>query len=156
MKRTPNQLPKEVKLMSTVQQILDDKGTEVLAIGPDDTVLEAISKMADNNVGSLVVLDGKKLVGIFSERNYARNVFLKGRSSPETLVRQIMSTHVVCVEPGQTVEECMAVMSDKRIRHLPVLDNNQMVGLVSIGDLVKNIIRDQKFVIDQLEHYISG
>jgi CBS domain-containing protein len=142
--------------MSTVQQILDDKGTEVLAIGPDDTVLDAISKMADNNVGSLVVLDGKKLVGIFTERNYARNVFLKGRSSPKTLVRQIMSTHVVCVEPGQTVEECMAVMSDKRIRHLPVLDNNQMVGLVSIGDLVKNIIRDQKFVIDQLEHYISG
>ena len=142
--------------MTTIQQILDEKGTEVLEIGPDETVLDAISKMADNNVGSLVVLADKKLAGIFTERHYARNVFLKGRSSPKTLVRQIMSTHCVCVTPQHTVEECMALMSDKRIRHLPVLDDNQIVGLVSIGDLVKNVIRDQKFVIDQLEHYISG
>jgi CBS domain-containing protein len=112
--------------------------------------------MADNDVGSLVVTEGEKLVGIITERHYARNVFLKGKSSPETTVREIMSTHVVCARPEQSVEECMAVMTDKAVRHLPVLERKQLIGIVSIGDLIKNIISDQKFVIEQLEHYITS
>jgi len=142
--------------MATIRQLLDEKGREVLSVGPDDTVFDAIKTMADNNVGSLVVLEGEKLVGIVTERHYARNVFLKGRSSPNTTIRQIMSTRVVCARPEQSVEECMAVMTDKAVRHLPVLDHKHVIGIISIGDLVKNIIRDQKFSIEQLEHYISG
>ena len=142
--------------MATIKQLLDDKGREVLTIGPDDTVFDAIKKMADNSVGSLVVLEGEKLVGIITERHYARNVFLKGRSSPKTTVVEIMSTRVVCALPEQSVEECMAVMTDKAVRHLPVLENKQVIGIISIGDLVKNIISEQKFTIEQLEHYISG
>jgi CBS domain-containing protein len=142
--------------MVTVKQLLDQKGHEVLSIGPDDSVFDAIKKMADNNVGSLVVTEGEKLVGKITERHYARNVFLKGRSSPETTVREIMSTRVVCARPEQSVEECMAVMTDKAVRHLPVLDKKQLIGIISIGDLVKSIISDQKFVIEQLEHYIAG
>jgi CBS domain-containing protein len=136
--------------------LLDQKGHEILSIGPDETVFDAIQKMADNNVGSLVVTQGEKLIGIITERHYARNVFLKGRSSPKTTVREIMSTHVVCARPEQSVEECMAVMTDKAVRHLPVLENKQLIGVISIGDLVKSIISDQKFVIEQLEHYITG
>ena len=142
--------------MATVMQLLDQKGHEVLSIGPDDSMFKAIKKMADNDVGSLVVREGEKLVGIITERHYARNVFLKGRSSPETTVREIMSTHVVCARPEQSVEECMAVMTDKAVRHLPVLERKQLIGIVSIGDLVKNIISDQIFVIEQLEHYITS
>ncbi|MDO8359556.1 MAG: CBS domain-containing protein [Devosia sp.] len=142
--------------MTTARQLLDKKGHEVLSIGPDETVFDAIKKMADNNVGSLVVLEAGNLVGIITERHYARNVFLKGRSSPKTAVREIMSTRVVCARPEQTVEECMAVMTDKAVRHLPVLDKKQLIGIVSIGDLVLNIISDQKFIIEQLVHYVSG
>lgn len=142
--------------MATVQQLLNEKGSTVLTVAPNDSVLDAIQKMADNNVGSLVVLDGDKLAGIVTERHYARNVFLKGRSSPNTKVREIMSTRVVCTGPDETVEECMAVMSEKRVRHLPVLTDNKLVGIISIGDLVKNIISGQKFVIEQLERYIAG
>lgn len=142
--------------MATVQQLLNEKGSTVLTVAPNDSVLDAIQKMADNNVGSLVVLDGDKLAGIVTERHYARNVFLKGRSSPNTKVREIMSTRVVCTGPDETVEECMAVMSEKRVRHLPVLKDNKLVGIISIGDLVKNIISGQKFVIEQLERYIAG
>lgn len=142
--------------MTLVNQLLTEKGYKVLTIAPDDTVLDAIKKMAANNVGSLVVLEDGKLVGIVTERHYARNVFLKGRSSPKTKVGEIMSTLVVCAEPEQTVEECMAVMTNKAVRHLPVLKDNQVIGIISIGDLVKSIISDQKFVIEQLERYISG
>lgn len=142
--------------MTTVNQLLAEKGRRILAISPSDTVLDAIKKMADNNVGSLVVLEGEKLVGIVTERHYARNVFLKGKSSPKTTVGEIMSTHVVCAGPKQSVEECMAVMTEKRVRHLPVLDENRVIGVISIGDLVKSIISDQKFVIEQLERYISS
>jgi len=142
--------------MATVRQILDAKGHDVATIGPDATVYNAIKKLADENIGSLVVMDEEKIVGIITERDYARNVILKGKASPTTLVRDIMSTRVVCVGPEQSVEECMAVMTDKAIRHLPVLENKQLVGMVSIGDLVKSIIGDQKFIIEQLEHYISG
>ncbi len=142
--------------MATVRQILDAKGHDVATIGPDATVYNAIKKLADENIGSLVVMDDEKIVGIVTERDYARNVILKGKASPTTLVKDIMSTRVVCVGPEQSVEECMAVMTDKAIRHLPVLESKRLVGMVSIGDLVKSIIGDQKFIIDQLEHYISG
>jgi CBS domain-containing protein len=142
--------------MATIQQLLNEKGHDVLTVTPDDTVLAAIEKMAANNVGSLVVLKERKLVGIVTERHYARNVFLRGRSSPKTKVGEIMSTRVVCAEPEQTVEECMAVMTDKAVRHLPVVKDNQVIGVISIGDLVKSIISGQNFVIEQLERYISG
>jgi len=142
--------------MSNVEQVLKEKGQNVSTIGPEASVYDAIKKMADENIGSLVVLEDGKLVGIFTERHYARNVFLKGRSSPNTTVGEIMSTRVVCARPEQTVEECMAVMTDKGVRHLPVLDHKKVVGLVSIGDLVESIISDQAFVIEQLETYISS
>jgi CBS domain-containing protein len=107
-------------------------------------------------VGALVVIEDRKPVGIFTERHYARNVFLKGRRSPTTSIRDIMNTRIVCATPEQTIEECMAVMTDKRIRHLPVLDHGKLVGIVSIGDLVKSKIADQEFTIEQLVHYIHG
>ena len=142
--------------MATLRQILDAKGHDVVTIEPDDSVYDAIKKMADKNIGSLVVMDGEKIIGIVTERHYARNVFLKGKASPTTPVKDIMSTRVVCAWPDQSVEECMAVMTDKAVRHLPVLENKSLVGLVSIGDLVKSIISDQKFTIEQLERYIGG
>ncbi|MEO1139327.1 MAG: CBS domain-containing protein [Pseudomonadota bacterium] len=141
--------------MTILRQILEEKGTQVFGIAPEDTVLDAIQAMADHNVGALVVLDGEALVGIVTERHYARKVFLKGKSSPKTKVRDIMSAPVICVSPEQSVDEGMALMTDKEVRHLPVISDNKVVGIVSIGDLVKNKISDQKFVIDQLEHYIS-
>ncbi len=142
--------------MVTVRQLLDRKGPEVLSVGPEDTVFDAIQKMAENDVGSLIVLDDGHLVGIITERLYARNVFLKGRSSPTTNVKDIMTTRVICARPEQSVEECMAVMTEKGVRHLPVLEYKKVIGIISIGDLVKSIIEDQKFTIEQLEHYISG
>ena len=142
--------------MDTVLQLLNSKGNEIWTIHPDETVLDAIQKMAAKDVGSLVVIEDDKPVGIFTERHYARKVFLKGRHSPTTAIREIMSTHIVCVSPEQTIEECMAVMTDKRIRHLPVLDHGELVGIVSIGDLVKSRLADQEFIIEQLAHYIHG
>ena len=141
--------------MTTVQQLLKEKGRDVFTVGPGETVFDAIRKMAEQNVGSLVVCEGQKPVGIITERHYARNVFLKGRASPSTLVRDIMETQVLYATPDQTVDECMAVMSDKRVRHLPVIDQEKLIGTISIGDLVKNIIDDQKFTIEQLTHFIS-
>ena len=142
--------------MTTVQQLLDKKGHTVLSVHPADTVFDAIKKMADNDVGSVLVIEDDKPVGIFTERQYARNVILKGRSSPMTSVRDVMETSVICAQPAQTVEECMAVMTDKRIRHLPVLDRNKLVGIVSIGDLVKGKIADQEFTIERLVEYVHG
>lgn len=142
--------------MTTVQQLLYLKGHEIVSISPDASMLDAIKLMAENNVGSLVVLENDRLAGIVTERHYARKVFLAGRSSPETTVGEIMTTRVVCARPEQTVEESMAVMTAKAVRHLPVLDKKKLVGIVSIGDLVKSIISDQKLIIEQLEHYISG
>jgi len=142
--------------MTTVKQLLDKKGHDVLSVHPDDTVFDAIKKMADKNVGSVVVIEDDKPVGIFTERLYARNVILKGRSSPMTSVRDVMEKRVVCVHPRQTVDECMAVMTDKRIRHLPVLDHKKLVGIVSIGDLVKSKIADQEFTIERLVEYVRG
>lgn len=142
--------------MTTVRQLVDQKGRHVWSIDPDSTVFDAVKKMADKDVGSLVVMEGEKIRGIITERHYARNVVLKGKTSPATPVRDIMETDVIIARPDYTVERCMALMSDKRIRHLPVLDRGTLVGIVSIGDLVKSIIGDQKFMIDQLEHYIHG
>jgi len=142
--------------MTTVKHILDTKGRRVHSIGPDAFVFDALKMMAEKNIGSLAVLEDGKLVGIITERIYAREIALKGRTSAQTLVRDVMSTNVVCVRPDQSVEECMAVMTAKTVRHLPVVDDGQIVGVVSIGDMVNSIIRDQKFIIDQLEHYIHG
>ena len=127
------------------------------SIDPGDTVYDAIKLMADRDVGALIVLDGGKIVGIVTERDYARNVFLKGRGSPQTLVGEIMESDVACVKPDKSVEECMAIMTARRVRHLPVVtDDDELLGIVSIGDLVKSIISEREFVIEQLEHYISG
>jgi CBS domain-containing protein len=142
--------------MTTVKHLLDRKGRRVHSIRPDASVFDALKIMAEKNIGSLVVQEDDKLVGIITERIYAREIALKGRTSAQTLVRDIMSTNVICVRPEQSVEECMAVMTAKTVRHLPVLERGRIVGLVSIGDMVNSIIRDQEFIIDQLEHYIQG
>jgi CBS domain-containing protein len=142
--------------MTTVCHILDVKGHQVWSVRPGDTVYDAIKLMADKDVGALMVLDGSRIVGIITERDYARNVFLKGRGSPQTLVGEIMARSVTCVKPDKSVEECMAIMTARRVRHLPVIHEDELLGIVSIGDLVKSIISDREFVIEQLEHYISG
>lgn len=142
--------------MTTVRQLLAEKGHDVFTVGPNESVFDAIHKMAKENIGSLVVCEGLKPIGIITERHYARNVFLKGRASPSTLVRDIMETQVLYARPDQTADECMAVMSDKRVRHLPVMDQGKIIGIISIGDLVKNVIDDQKFTIEQLTHYITS
>ncbi len=136
--------------------MLDQKGHQVWSVQPGDTVYDAIKMMADKDIGALVVLDGSKIVGMVTERDYARNVFLKGRASPQTLVGEIMARNVVCVEPDKSIEECMAIMSARRVRHLPVINDGELLGIVSIGDLVKNTISDREFMIEQLEHYIRG
>jgi CBS domain-containing protein len=143
-------------VMTTVRHILDQKSHQVWSVHPGDTVYDAIKMMADKDVGALVVLDRSKIVGIVTERDYARNVFLKGRASPQTLVGEIMAVDVICVEPDKSIEEGMAIMTAKRVRHLPVIDGGALLGIVSIGDLVKSIISDREFVIEQLEHYIRG
>jgi CBS domain-containing protein len=142
--------------MKTVAQILDSKGHDIWAVQPDDTVLDSLRMMADKRVGALLVMDDEKLVGIVTERDYARKVILEGKSSNRTAVRDIMSSRVLCVSPERTVDECMALMTDKRARHLPVLDHKKVVGVVSIGDLVKAVISEQQVLIDQLQNYISG
>jgi len=142
--------------MITVRQLLGQKGAAVRSIKPDATVFDAIAKMAEHDIGSLLVMDGDELVGIITERHYARGVVLKGKTSPATPVRDIMESRFVCVGPEQTVEHCMVLMSDKRVRHLPVMEGRKVVGILSIGDLVKNIIGDQKFIIEQLENYIHA
>ena len=142
--------------MTIVRHILDKKGQLVWTIRPDDTVFAAIEEMARKDVGALVVVENGDPIGIFTERHYARDVFLKGRSSPTTVVRDVMRTGFAYVTPDRTVEECMAIMTAERVRHLPVMDHDNLVGLVSIGDLVKSMIEDREFVIDQLTNYITG
>ena len=142
--------------MKTVAQILQSKGEEVWTIGPDATVLDAVSAMADKGVGAIVVTDDGALCGIVSERDYARKVILLDRSSHETRVEEIMTSKVLVVSPSTSVDECMALMTDKKIRHLPVLEGDELVGLVSIGDIVRAKISEQQFMIDQLERYITG
>jgi len=142
--------------MTTVKHVLDKKGRDVHSIHPDASVFDALKRMAESNIGSLIVLEGDKLVGIITERHYSREIALKGRTSPATLVRDIMSTRVMFARPEQSVEECMAVMTARAVRHLPVLENKRVVGIVSIGDMVKSVIDDQKFIIEELEHFIHG
>ena len=142
--------------MTTVKQLLDIKGRNILSISPNDSVYAAVERMSENNVGALLVLENGKLVGILSERDYARKVILKGKSSKNTLIREIMTPDVLCVSPETTVEECMALLTESRVRHLPVMDGGKLTGIVSIGDLVKQIISDKDFTIQQLEHYIHS
>jgi CBS domain-containing protein len=143
--------------MATVSQILRTKRDKaVLTIAPSATVYDAVKLMAEKNVGALLVLEGGSVVGVITERDYARKVVLMARSSKETPVREIMTSPVMYVSPERTSEECMALMTENRFRHLPVMDKGRLVGLVSIGDLVKDLISEQKFIIEQLEHYIAG
>jgi CBS domain-containing protein len=142
--------------MKTVNNLLKKKGSQIWAIGPDASIYEAVSMMAEKGIGALLVMEGEQLNGIISERDYARKVILAGKSSRQTPVKEIMTTAVLCAKLEQSVEQCLALMTDKRIRHLPVADGGKVVGLVSIGDLVKEIIAEQQFIIEQLEHYIAG
>jgi CBS domain-containing protein len=142
--------------MTTVRQILQAKGTQVWTISPQATVLEALQMMAEKNVGALLVTQGEQVAGIFSERDYARSVALKGRTAEDTHVGDIMTARVIYVRPNQSMEDVMAVMTDKHIRHLPVMEGESLIGVISIGDVVKEIISEQKFTIHSLESYITG
>jgi len=142
--------------MKQVSHLLDHKGRDVWSVTPDATVYEAIDQMAQKGVGALLVMEGDRLVGIVSERDYARKVILKGKSSRETPVREIMSYPVICARPELTVEETMALMTDKRVRHLPVVVEERVVGVISIGDVVRGVIDDKEFHIQQLTSYITG
>jgi CBS domain-containing protein len=142
--------------MKSIRQLLQDKRGGLCTIGPDATVFDALKLMAEKNIGALLVVKNDKLVGIISERDYARKVILHGKSSRDTPVREIMTERAVCVQPDNTVEECMALMTDKHVRHLPVIENEKLIGVLSIGDLVKETISEQRFVIQQLESYIHS
>ena len=139
-----------------VRDLLQKKGDAVFSVAPGDSVRAAVEQMAERGVGALLVMEGERLVGIVSERDYARQVILKGRSSHDTPVSDIMSSRVVCVHPERTIEECMALMTDRRIRHLPVLADDRVTGVISIGDVVSAVIAEKEFQIQQLESYISG
>jgi CBS domain-containing protein len=142
--------------MMTVRELLEEKGGVVWTIAPSASVFEVIKLVAEKSIGALVVMDGSELVGIISERDYVRKIVLEGRSSKTTSCRDIMTNEVCYVSPERTLDECMAIMTEKRIRHLPVLENQKLVGIVSIGDCVKAIVSKQKFIIEQLENYIRG
>lgn len=142
--------------MRTVQQLLEAKAPGIHAINPDAAVIEAIQLMAEKGIGAVLVMDGERLAGILSERDYARKIVLAGRSSRDTPVRDIMTSELVTVDPGETAPRCMHLMTANRIRHLPVVADGVLVGLVSIGDLVKAVIEDQQLELDHLQRYISG
>ena len=142
--------------MATARHLLDRKGRAIFSVGPDDPVLEAIRMMAEHHVGALLVMNANRLVGIVSERDYARKVILKGRSSADTPVSQIMSSPVVTVTLSNSVQECMQLMTSRRLRHLPVVEAGEVVGMISIGDLVKAVMEEQKQTIEQLESYIHS
>lgn len=143
-------------MKTTVSQILKVKGRDVWSIPPQASVLEALQRMAEKEVGALVVIEEGRVVGILSERDYARRVALEGLSSRNTTVRDRMTESVLYVTPENTIEECMALMTDKRVRHLPVLENQELIGIISIGDVVNKMISEQKFTIRELERYIEG
>lgn len=140
----------------TVRQLINRKGHTVWFTRPNATVFEALELMAEKEIGALLIFDDDQLVGIFSERDYARKIILKGKSSHDTRVNEIMTKQVVCVRPDQSMTDCMALMTDKHIRHLPVLDADKIIGVISIGDVVKEIISEQEFIIEQMENYITG
>ena len=142
--------------MKTVRDILKVKGIDVWFVEPDATVFDALQRMAEKEVGALVVMQGAQIVGLISERDYARKIILHGRASPTTLVKEIMTSPVVYIHLDQAIEECMSLMTEKRTRHLPVIEDGKLVGLISIGDIVKSIIADQQFIIEQLVRYISS
>ena len=143
--------------MTVVAEILKSKPDSIVqSIGPTDTVLEALRRMGDKGIGALLVMENDAIVGIVTERDYARKIALMGRTSDKTLVRDVMTTSVLCVHSTQTSEQCMQLMTGNRLRHLPVVDDGKLVGMISIGDLVKDIISEQKFIIEQMENYITG
>ena len=142
--------------MKTVQQLLESKRYSVVSVAPSSTVLEALEVMAEKEIGAVIVIEDEHLIGIFSERDYARKVVLQGKSSKDTPVREIMTEKVVCVRPEQTIDDCMGLMTDKRIRHLPVLEHKKVIGVISIGDVVKEMLSEKEFVIKQLESYIHN
>ncbi|MFC0775683.1 CBS domain-containing protein [Terrimonas alba] len=140
--------------MGTVRNILQTKGNAVYTVSPESSVYEALEELENNNLGSLVVVENEKLIGIFTERDYARKIILKGRSSRETHVKDIMNERPLFVSPDTSIDACMQLMSSKFVRHLPVIDNDQLVGVISIGDVVRYIINEKDFIIENLEHYI--
>ena len=142
--------------MKTIRQLLEAKGSQIYDIAPQARVFDALKLMADRQVGALLVTENGKLVGVISERDYARKVILHGKSSYDIPVREIMTSKVITVHPGQSVEECMALMTEKRIRHLPVMEGERLIGILSIGDLVKEVIAEQEATIKQLESYIHS
>ena len=142
--------------MKLIKHLLDRKGRHIISIKPEDSVLDAIRLMAEKGIGSLVVMEDQEMLGIMSERDYARKVIIKGRSSESTAVSEIMTANVITTSSSETVNDCMSVMTEKKIRHLPVVEDNAVIGMISIGDLVEAIIADQQEEIEQLEHYISG
>ncbi len=142
--------------METIRQILGKKGNQIFSVTPGTTVYETLKLMADKNIGAVLVLDEGKLVGIMSERDYARKVILKGKFSKETPVNEIMSSNVICIDPDQTIINTKAVMIQKRIRHLPVMEDDKLVGIISIGDVVNAVLEENSFMIDQLATYIKG
>ncbi|HLQ86438.1 MAG TPA: CBS domain-containing protein [Salinisphaeraceae bacterium] len=142
--------------MKKVRALLEGKSGNVWSVSPNDSVYDAIAMMAEKNIGAVLVMEEDKLVGVMSERDYARKVILAGHSSKETSVSAVMTERVIFVKPHETVEECMALMTERRIRHLPVMEEGKLLGVVSIGDLVKAVISEQQFMIEQLENYITG
>ena len=142
--------------MKIIRDLLQEKGFEVHSIPPEATVYEALQMLADKNVGALLVMQDDAVVGIISERDYARKVVLKGKFSKDVPVREIMSSHILRIDPDQDIEACMALMTDKHVRHLPVVENDRVVGIISIGDIVKAIIEHKEETIAQLENYIKG
>jgi CBS domain-containing protein len=145
-----------MNVTGTIDAILNQKSGDVWSVEPEATVYEAVAKMAEKNVGALVVMEGEILVGIISERDYTRKVMLRGKRSRETQVSEIMSTHLTTVGPKESVDHCLQYMTDKRVRHLPVVDHGKLLGVISIGDLVKHVISVQSATLDHLERYISG
>lgn len=142
--------------MRTVRQMMNEKAHRLLSIQPEHTVYDALLQMAEHDVGALIVLRGEQLVGIFSERDYARKIILDGKTSKLTPISAVMTHDVICVDPDRTADECMALMTEKHVRHLPIIENKAVVGLISIGDVVREMISDQKHTIAQLEQYIMS
>ncbi|MCZ6805205.1 MAG: CBS domain-containing protein [Proteobacteria bacterium] len=142
-------------MTTTVNQLLNTKNNEIFSVTPDTLVIDAIRMMNDRKVGALLILEDNKMAGIISERDYTRKVILNNRSSSETMVSEIMTSEIKSVSPSQTIDECLVIMSNNHIRHLPVVKNNEAIGILSIMDVVKNIINEKEFIIEQLEHYIT-